>query len=332
MAAQTLRTLGALLVFVGILAVVFFVQPFREVHEVYTLAPQKPERDNPERLNPETLNPVRVNPVREPEREKEKEKDIYIFWHITCRPGSRCEDVLQRQFKVLTQFGLLDAAKQLFVGLVGDGTTRTLDIIRRHPKTLILNPPILQGNEEVTTCKLKEFADNHTSQDFHLVYFHSRGVTRDPKTTLGLASDDWTHMMEHFVLRRWREAVKFLREGYVTAGCEMWAHEHRVIKGEFSYHYSGNFWWASSQYVRLLRSPVEFGLNDRFLVGEDWVLQIANKSVPLSKFAILHRTGEKYGRGIVHSYEDRYPPYYYASGSEIPDFSLDASYFHGEKS
>jgi len=253
---------------------------------------------------------------------------INVFWHIYCTNSERCNGVLERQFNLLTDFGLLNASEKLLVGIVGTETPPALARILAHPKTVVLNRTT-KGNEDVTSCKLKEFANNCTAGNCHIAYIHSRGVTHDPNTLIGRASHDWTLMMEHFVIRRWQEAVKKLDAGFRAAGCEMWAHQHRILANETIYHFSGNFWWARSDYVQLLPSPLTFGL-DRYMVCEDWILQLAGKVFPVEQFAVLHRTARhKYQRGMIDSYVDRYPATHYSSGSETPIPPLDPRLVHG---
>jgi hypothetical protein len=257
-------------------------------------------------------------------------RHIFVFWHIFAPPGReiRLQDILTRQFALLKESGLLDACSGLFVGLVGTSVTSALNEILAHPKTKIVNRAA-SGNEEVTTARLKEFADE-AKVPCKLLYMHARGITKDPHSREGLASDDWTKMLEFFNLARWKNAVDVLNDHY-TAGCEMWSHAHRTRPGGFSFHYAGNFWWARSDYVKRLDSPM-LHVPSRSLVGEDWILQLAGKEISLRKFYVLHRTTKhKYTRGMVHSYQDRYPPKYYSSGSEIPDIPLDPNVFHGEK-
>ena len=133
-------------------------------------------------------------------------------------------------------------------------------------------------------------------------------------------------MMEYFVIERWEHSIRVLKDKY-TCGCELWAHTSRVNPKDFIYHYSGNFWWSRSEYIKKINPPA-FG--NRYLESEDWILQLCEHGIPKEHFGILHRTYKPYTRGIVHSYIDRYPFSYYASGNETPDVILDKTLFHGE--
>ena len=88
-------------------------------------------------------------------------------------------------------------------------------------------------------------------------------------------------MLEYFCINKWEDAIVKLKDSY-TCGCEMYPHkgEHYTDK-KYSrnniWHYSGNFWWANSKYIKQnLKSPYELqGDNidtNRYTCGEDWIL------------------------------------------------------------
>ena len=113
-----------------------------------------------------------------------------------------------------------------------------------------------------------------------------------------------------------------------TCGCELWCHKNRINPTDYIFHYSGNFWWSRSDYIKLLQYP---NFYNRYSESEDWILQLVEHSIDKKHFGILHRTSRnRYERGMVHSYIDRYPLIYYKSGEEIPDIKIDVNKFHGE--
>lgn len=74
----------------------------------------------------------------------------------------------------------------------------------------------------------------------HVLYLHVKGVTHQNPSV-----DDWLEYMLHFNVIQWKTAVGKLTEGYDTCGVNWWGH--------FQYpHYSGNFWWATSDYLKRL--------------------------------------------------------------------------------
>jgi hypothetical protein len=250
------------------------------------------------------------------------EVPIFIFWHIYICENRllRGTNIINRQFEKLKNSGLLDRCDTIYIGYVS-----TLDFpcenIINHPKVKIIVQKD-SGYEGVTTTSLKDFCDNEKKESL-IMYIHNRGISRDEDSPI----DDWTFMMEHFIIEKWRSSITMLETKY-TCGCELWAHQGRGDHNESIYHYSGNFWWSRSSYIKLLQHP---SCVNRFAESEDWVLQLAEHGIAKENFGILHRTSaNRYERGMVHSYIDRYPFDYYKSGNETPDIEIDRNLFHGE--
>lgn len=79
------------------------------------------------------------------------------------------------------------------------------------------------------------------------------------------ALQDWRDAMQHFVFYGWRDCVQALDAGKVACGVNL----HGI--GAVT-HYSGNFWWASCDYLRAhLRHPMR-GPSDHFRrnSGKTW--------------------------------------------------------------
>ena len=59
--------------------------------------------------------------------------------------------------------------------------------------------------------------------------------------------------MEYFNLERWEECVATLKE-YETCGVELQSEDS---------HYSGNFWWATSDYIKRLPDGYQYWERNR---------------------------------------------------------------------
>jgi len=247
---------------------------------------------------------------------------LYIYWHIFINKDNilRGTNIIQRQFEKIKNSGLLDRCDAIFIGFVGDIDFPCKNIINHSKVKIIVKKK--SGNEGVTTTMLKKFCDNEKKESL-IMYLHNRGMSHYEDSP----SDDWTIMMEYFIIEKWKNSISLLENKY-TCGCELNSHGHRINYNDFIFHYAGNFWWSRSSYIKLLQYPNFF---NRYTESEDWILQLADHGIPKENFGILHRTSEnRYETGIVHSYIDRYPFIYYKSGNEIPDIKIDKNLFHGE--
>lgn len=262
---------------------------------------------------------------------------IYIFWHIYANKNlqERAKNIIERQFEKIKKSGLLDRCEQIFIGYVGDVDFPSEEILKNSKVRFFARE--FTGGEGITTLFLKLFCD-YLSSDALVLHIHNRGVTHNPDFPdkcvnverlkhCCLPAEDWTLMMEFFTIERWAQSIAFLEDKF-ACGCEMWSHAHREFPNDFIFHYVGNFWWARSDYIKLLDFPSFF---NRYTQSEDWILQKADHGIDKEHFAILHRTSAKrHERGMVHGYIDRYPPIYYKSGRETPDLEIDRTKFHGE--
>ena len=246
---------------------------------------------------------------------------VDLFWHIYIDQQNieRGIQIIQRQFEKIKKSELIDRVRVVNIVFVGNVPFPCEDI-RQHPKVRIL-ATIGRGYEGVTSYCIKRTCDTQKHESL-IVYLHNRGMSHPSDSP----SEDWTLMMEYFVIERWKQCLQILTNKY-TCGCELWAHTDRMNPSDFIYHYSGNFWWSRSEYIKKINPPV-FG--DRHVESEDWILQLVDHGIPKEHFGILHRTNDRYKRGVVHSYIDRYPFHYYASGNETPDVELDRTLFNGE--
>jgi hypothetical protein len=85
--------------------------------------------------------------------------------------------------------------------------------------------------------------------DKNILYLHTKGISYDINDPDGKRKniDDWRNMMLFFMVERGSQCIRLL-EDYDTAGCNyLTTPEH---------HYSGNFWWATSNYINLLK-PIQ---------------------------------------------------------------------------
>lgn len=259
---------------------------------------------------------------------------INIFWHIYIDPNDKINhgiNIIQRQWDKLIESGLIDNAKTINIGFISKTPNDfPISAISDHPKVQIITRAS-EGWECVTTFKLKEYCDAlSNTEGEHILYLHNRGASRFNNTPMNRNAHEWTLMLEHYNINNWRKATVQLATHY-TAGCELIKHHGRnekplppdqQKKGVF--HYQGNFWWATSTYIRKLCTP---RLDCKYSGTEDWILSIADSpNFPLDKFAVLHRTSfKKYGYGVLgpsvfYPYCFPYTPLHWNKDTDVPTF------------
>jgi len=124
-----------------------------------------------------------------------------------------------------------------------------------HSKIQIINYSDNVKLFEIPTINLIrtfcEYSDN-----CEILYLHTKGVTcPNSKNVI-----DWKNMMTHFLVNKCTDCFELLKK-YDTVGCNYTEAPHK--------HYSGNFWWANSSYIkRLSKIPCDSKRHD----AEWWIL------------------------------------------------------------
>jgi hypothetical protein len=124
-----------------------------------------------------------------------------------------------------------------------------------HSKIQIIN---YSGNVtlfEIPTINLiRTFCEYNDNCE--ILYLHTKGVTCPNSKNVS----DWKNMMTHFLVNKCTDCFELLKK-YDTVGCNYTEAPHK--------HYSGNFWWANSNYIkRLSKIPCDSKRHD----AEWWIL------------------------------------------------------------
>lgn len=211
------------------------------------------------------------------------------------------QDILDRQIGKIISSGLYDNIDKIFIGFNGNKNIgdyiKSLNIKKKFEILYQIDYP--QIYEALTLSFLYRISQNF---DGYVFYIHSKGVSRNSPQ----CQTDWRNLMEYWIINRWEDCIKELLyhdmvginwhfgEGYMGASS-------RHAEGTpVTPHFSGNFWWANSTYIRKLNGlyPLRSKYECEFWHG-------LNKP----KVAELWHSG-------IHHHRNIYPPELY-TGEEI---------------
>jgi len=198
----------------------------------------------------------------------------YIYWHI-CVLNDWEEIVRDQAVKINAN---LDSFDEVRVCILGDKGAIPLILSLFERKVVIRgSDPDITKYEAFTLEKLHE--DSQTEQ-FQCLYIHNKGTTQfgNKRGNVKL----WRNMMEYFLLESCHHCFALL-EYYDTLGCCLLDKGNIFSKDQLQFttethnaHYSGNFWWARSEYIKTL-PPFPVGINmhenKNYYICERWVLQ-----------------------------------------------------------
>ncbi len=193
--------------------------------------------------------------------------NVYVYFHICTIEN--WEQVVTKLFTRLQTTGLLNICKELRVVVLGSQLERAKQILN-HPKTkIIVHSTDVSLYERPALNHIRRSAEN---EDFKVFYFHSKGISKK-NTKYKSYISDWVDMMCYFLIDRHQECIKLLSTAgavgvnYGRAGNILLEKKATNRTFENSHHFSGNFWWSCSRYIRTL--PTTIG--PKYLDPEMWI-------------------------------------------------------------
>jgi hypothetical protein len=156
---------------------------------------------------------------------------IAVFYHVY--QIDNWQELFNEQFGAIEKSGLLDATEFVHLGINGSS-------VFNYPKVISQTNPNQHMEETETLKYLKNFSEKNPG--YKILYLHTKGVGKH----LDLM-DDWRKMMNYFCIERWEECVDIL-DSYDAIGCNYF---EDTWLGHYP-HFSGNFWWAKSDYINTL--------------------------------------------------------------------------------
>lgn len=229
----------------------------------------------------------------------------YLFHHLADLPGA--DEIFAQQIIRIINSKILDDDVSYHICINGS-SDQFQSVIDEFTK--IYKPTVTQIAND---CKQYEYPTlEYLRQTVHTLnqpaaigYIHLKGAGRPWYKEVA----DWRRLMEFFIIDNYNQCVKQLDRGYNIVGCN-WTPVSWIKP-----HFSGNFWWAHSEYLKTLRPllhPTKCipGLQS-FFTGQ--IYDAADKyrfdcECWIASGDYKHK--EMHGSGIIHYHgpypEDRY--------------------------
>jgi hypothetical protein len=173
---------------------------------------------------------------------------IYGFHHICLLNNGKT--IFEEQLETITTSGLYKNTETIFCSILGDGT------ITLPPKYVVIYQSVDMSCYE---RKILEYMQQHSTTNIGMYwYIHTKGVSKYNHINYPNLQD-WRVLMEYWLLHKWKECYDKLND-YDVIGIN-----YIVVP---SPHFSGNFWWARSDYVK--KNPTNFNYIE-YLEPEMWI-------------------------------------------------------------
>jgi len=182
-------------------------------------------------------------------------KPVAIFYHCLFELGEPPEikpaaiSIIHNQMSVLRDSGLLDEASHFAVGINGAELSLQISRLMIPSKAKIVTHGLQCRSENRTLVEIEKWLTNHP--DWYVLYFHAKGATHPVGHSY---SDTWRSCMMRHVIKDWRQCVSDLDDGNESVGCH-WMTGDQTPPGQSIW--AGNFWWATSNFLRTLPSIYE---------------------------------------------------------------------------
>lgn len=177
-------------------------------------------------------------------------KPIAVFYHCLFWAGDpptlrqAAVEVVRGQMAQLSSSGLLDAAQEFIVGLNGSAESESLASMLIPAKARIVMHGLQSRSENLTIVELEKWVKDHP--DWNVLYLHSKGATHVPDTDYAKFCHGWRECMMGDLVNNWRQCVADLEAGWESVGC----HFMRNMADGTQNIWAGNFWWATSNFLR----------------------------------------------------------------------------------
>jgi hypothetical protein len=161
--------------------------------------------------------------------------------------------VVEEQINTLYGTGLADAAEVFFIGLNG-GMGDFREMKKLAPTATILLHGENAASELPTMAFLEKWLRDKTG--WYVLYFHAKGVCWPPSKPGWDLRQAWRRCMTHHLIINWQRCILDLQDGYDMVGAHWLTadkYHHTPAAALKNGIWGGNFWWATSEYLRQLK-------------------------------------------------------------------------------
>ena len=202
-----------------------------------------------------------------------------IYFHCYCF-GSYAS-VLYNKYKKINNSELLKNIDNFYV-IVSNTQERHKDFLQQFStlsnKIKIINLANPVFNDESDTLNFILQKSNDSSTNRRILYLHTKGVTHSHQLVKKNV-DAWVEYLDLYNIHKWKECVDALDTHDVAGG---------LYESSNPKHFSGNFWWANTNYIKTLPEITEKNYK-LFNRGEFWILSNTDKIYPVSENSTIDR-------------------------------------------
>ena len=156
---------------------------------------------------------------------------------------------LEYLIKRIEESKTIDIFEKIYIVNIGIPIESTYglkyEIINYSTNTFLYEAPAIN--------KIQDFSSQNPN--CNILYIHTKGIRYDINDQ---KENDWIDLMLYFLLDKHSDCIQKLNENYDIVGCNYYCKIYHYIQP----HFSGNFWWANTNYLKSL-NKLDESLKDR---------------------------------------------------------------------
>ena len=153
-----------------------------------------------------------------------------IYFHIATI--GEYQQIFAEIYTQIVESKLIDNVEIINLCIVGQGDLN----LQLNDKIKIYRDSDVNSGEFFTLDKIKDFS-NSSDENYKILYIHTKGVTTPNNECI----TDWRKYMTYFNVNQHQKCFELLEEND-SCGVD--------LVDAPALHYSGNFWWANSSYIK----------------------------------------------------------------------------------
>ena len=164
---------------------------------------------------------------------------IYVYFHICCI--NNWEEIVSRLMFKLKNSGLYHIVREIKCIVLGNYTNCSFF---EDPKVHIVYHSLDLSLHEKQTINILYNDCIDATEEFHVLYLHSKGVKHFNNLKTEKNVSDWTDYLAYFNIYQYNLCLRML------SNCDaVGVNLQQSVDEYIPLHYSGNFWWSKSSHI-----------------------------------------------------------------------------------
>ena len=177
---------------------------------------------------------------------------IAVFYHVYA--VNNWNEIFAEQFNKMIKSKLISSAEKVFINVCKNEIA--YKAIQEIATNHFNNIEVLFTEKnlfEYSTLKLLQ--DYCKENECYVLYCHTKGVANQ---TFKENQEATRNYLDYFNIENWNDCIEILNDNYDCCGVNWWGDMPEP-------HFSGNYWWANSEYINTLEAlpePIFEGRSD----------------------------------------------------------------------